>query len=78
MASTETLNVGNHAANSDQIIRPQQPPPKAPPRTDLHHPKPSAPPLHLLQQENKNLDENIRLHQRLRQNQQWNNQNQNV
>ena len=78
MASTETLNVGNHAGHNEQMKRPQQPPPKIPPRTDLHHPKPSAPPLHLLQQDNNNFNETIRPPQRLRQNQQWNKQNHDV
>jgi hypothetical protein len=76
MASTETLNVPSNPTNSEQLKRPKQPPPKIPPpRMDLHHPKPSAPPLHLLEHDNNNLNENIRPHQGLRQNQQWNSQN---
>ncbi len=79
MASTETLDIRTNSANSEQMKRPKQPPPKIPPpRMDLNHPKPSAPPLHLLEQDNNNLSENIHPHQRLRQIQQWNNQNQNV
>lgn len=45
MASTETLDAGSHSAKSQRVQRPKEPPP----RMDLHHPKPSAPPLHLLQ-----------------------------
>ncbi len=75
MASTETLDVGINSTNSEQMKRPNQPPPKIPPpRMDLHHPKPSAPPLHLLQHENNNFNENIHA----RQNQPWNNQNKNA
>ncbi len=63
MASTETLDVRSNAANSEQNKRPKQPPPKIPPpRMDLDHPIPSAPPLHLLQ------NENIHPHQPFRQN----------
>jgi hypothetical protein len=73
MASTETLNVGTNSTNSEQMKRPNQPPPRIPPpRMDLHHPKPSAPPLHLLQNDNDNFNENTRA----RQNQSWNNNNQ--
>jgi len=75
MASTETLDVGINSTNSEQMKRPNQPPPKIPPpRMDLYHPKPSAPPLHLLQHENNNFNENIHA----RQNQPWNNQNKNA
>jgi hypothetical protein len=53
MASTETLDVRSNAANSEHSKRPQHAPPKIPPpRMDLNHPKPSAPPLHLLQNDN--------------------------
>lgn len=53
MASTETLDVASYSANGERIKRPNQVPPKIPPpRMDLHYPKPSAPPLHLLQQDN--------------------------
>lgn len=50
MASTETLDVGGH---NEQNKRPAQAPPRVPPpRMDLpHHARPSAPPLHLLQQD---------------------------
>ncbi len=51
--------------------RPKQPPPKIPPpRMDLQHPQPSAPPLHLLQEDQHQFNENVRPHQRLRQIQQ--------
>ncbi|CAF0916258.1 unnamed protein product [Rotaria sp. Silwood1] len=76
MASTETLDVGNITINSERMKRPTQEPPKIPPpRMDLNHPKPSAPPVHLLEND---LSENIRPHYRLRQVQQLNNKNQNV
>ena len=65
MASTETLDVSVYSANSEQMKRSNQIPPKIPPpRMDLYHPKPSAPPLHLLQQENDDTQINHR----------WNNQ----
>lgn len=44
MASTETLDVGT--SSSELNRRPQQAPPRIPPpRLDLAHPMPSAPPL---------------------------------
>lgn len=76
MASTETLDVGAHSVHSEPMKRPKQPPPKVPPpRMDLDHPKPSAPPLHLL--ENENTNENLYPQQHIRQVQQWNNYNPN-
>ncbi len=79
MASTETLDVTGNPANSERMKRPKQPPPKIPPpRMDLNHPQPSAPPLHLLEHDNNNLNENIRPNQRLHTFQQRNNQNQNA
>jgi len=79
MASTETLDVAGNSTNSERMKRPKQPPPKIPPpRMDLNHPQPSAPPLHLLEHDNNNLNENIRPPQRLQTFQQWNNQNKNV
>ncbi|CAF2384609.1 unnamed protein product [Rotaria sp. Silwood2] len=75
MASTETLDVGINPINSERLKRPTQAPPKIPPpRMDLNQPKPSAPPIHLLQND---LDDNTRPHYRLRQIQQWNNNNNN-
>lgn len=75
MASTETLDVGLNANNGEQNKRPKQPPPKVPPpRMDLAHPQPSAPPFHLLQSDQQN-QENPHAHQRIRQLQQWNQQN---
>ncbi|CAF1449560.1 unnamed protein product [Adineta steineri] len=72
MASTETLNVGSNLMRTEQMKRPKQPPPKIPPpRMDLDHPKPSAPPLDLLQ--NDNFSEDIRPQHRLRQMQHPNN-----
>ncbi len=71
MASTETLDIGTNATNNEQMKRPKQPPPKIPPpRMDLQHPQPSAPPLHLLQEDQHQFNENVRPHQRLRQIQQ--------
>ncbi|CAF1246546.1 unnamed protein product [Rotaria sordida] len=77
MASTETLDVANNTINSERMKRPTQAPPKIPPpRMDLHHPKPSAPPIHLLQND---LSENTRPHHHhVHQIQQWNNKNQYV
>ncbi len=66
MASTETLDVGGNSIKGEHLKRPKQPPPKIPPpRMDLNHPKPSAPPLDLLHNDN-HISENIRPHQRLR------------
>jgi hypothetical protein len=57
MASTETLDVGI----SEHKKRPQQMPPQIPPpRMDLTHPKPSAPPLHLLNSEVHRSDQRFR------------------
>lgn len=71
MASTETLDVGTSSINSEHMKRPNQVPPKIPPpRMDLYHLKPSAPPLHLLQQEN-NHDHT----HHSQANQRWNNNN---
>jgi hypothetical protein len=79
MASTETLDIAGNPSNSERMKRPKQPPPKIPPpRMDLNHPQPSAPPLHLLEHDNNNLNENIRPHQRLQTFQQGNNQNKNA
>lgn len=65
MASTETLDVGGH----ERMKRPQQTPPKIPPpRMDLYHPKPSAPPLHLL---HSDTNENTQMPR----GQHWNNKN---
>ena len=64
MASTETLDVGV----GESAKRPQQPPPRIPPpRMDLTHPKPSAPALHLLHDDQTQ----VQPHQRVRQVQQW-------
>ena len=75
MASTETLDVGTTASSIDLNRRPKQAPPKVPPpRLDLAHPKPSAPPIHLLHQENFQI-EHPPTHQRIVQLQQWNQRN---
>ncbi|CAF2140111.1 unnamed protein product [Rotaria magnacalcarata] len=59
MASTETLNVGSNSAKIQSMNRPAEVPP---PRMDLSHPLPSAPPRHLLQTD---LNENMQPHQRM-------------
>ncbi|CAM2730287.1 unnamed protein product, partial [Rotaria socialis] len=69
MASTETLDVGSNSAKIQHMKRPAEVPP---PRMDLSHPLPTAPPLHLLQTD---LNENMQPQQRMHHMQNWNNKN---